>query len=115
MPSSPGVRRAIMQDHAGTVMGGTMLRSGPHNERSRSFVRVGMSSANCSKSRPGVPQSNPITATRDRPVTRNPPIAQLGTDAVRAGLNRVPEKPQVPYGSQTYGSPSPLRHYLLTE
>jgi hypothetical protein len=38
MPSSPGERPDIMQDQAGTVMGGTTLRRGPHKDRCRSWV-----------------------------------------------------------------------------
>ena len=61
-----------MQDQAGTVIGGTTLRSGPHMDRSRSAVRVGMSSAKRSKSSSGVPQSSPMSATRPRLVMAAP-------------------------------------------
>src|SRR3954447_23335087 len=65
MPISPGVRPDIMHDHAGTVIGGTTLWSGPHILRFMSDLNVGRSEANLSKTSSGGTESRPIMARRD--------------------------------------------------
>src|SRR6266540_1181897 len=63
MPSSPGSRPVSMQLHAGTVMGGSTLRSGPQVPAWTRLRRLGRSSSHRSNTRPGSAQSRPITAT----------------------------------------------------
>jgi hypothetical protein len=52
-----------MHVHAGTVMGGTLERSGPHVPRARSSVRRGIASAKRSNASDGGTQSSPTTRT----------------------------------------------------
>src|SRR3954468_24842599 len=63
MPSSPGSRPETMQLQAGTVIGGSTLRSRPQAPRATSPARFGRSSSQRSKTSDGSAQSRPITAT----------------------------------------------------
>src|SRR5215211_8902775 len=63
MPSSPGSRPVSMQLQAGTVMGGSTLRSGPQVPAPARRRRLGSSSSHRPNTRPGSAQSRPITAT----------------------------------------------------
>ena len=60
----PGSRPVSMQLQAGTVIGGSTLRSGPQVPRSTSPRMFGSSSSQRSKTSLGSAQSRPITATR---------------------------------------------------
>ena len=74
MPSSPGSRPVIMQLQAGTVIGGSTLRSGPHVPPSHQRVAgSGSSSRQRSNTSFGSAQSRPMTATR--PLTWRPAAA----------------------------------------
>ena len=63
MPNSPGSLPLIMQDHAGTVMGGVTLSNFPQTPCSQSERRQGSSSRHWSKTISGAAQSSPMTAT----------------------------------------------------
>src|SRR4029077_3386446 len=63
MPRSPGVRLDIMQDHAGTVIGGVIDRSPPHVPASARRNRFGSSSSQLSNTSDGSAQSNPMIIT----------------------------------------------------
>ena len=58
-----GLRLVIMQAQAGTVMGGSMVRSGAEVPSARSLLRFGNSGANSSKTSSGGALSRPMTMT----------------------------------------------------
>src|SRR5579872_1832456 len=63
MPSSPGSWPVIMQLQAGTVIGGSTLRSGPQVPAPIRRLRFGSCSLQRSKASRGSAQSSPMTAT----------------------------------------------------
>ena len=62
-PRSPGVFEDIMQDHAGTVIGGITEVRRPYEPRSMRPEMVGSSSRQRSRTRLGSAQSSPMSMT----------------------------------------------------
>ena len=61
--SRPFFQPVVMEAHAGTVMGGSVLRKVPHKPLLMSSWKVGKQGRNLSKVSCGVKQSNPMTST----------------------------------------------------
>ena len=95
-PRSPGVRLAIMHDHAGTVIGGTIEVSRPDTPRSISPDRTGSRSRQRSSTSDGSAQSSPMIITffatasaTEGMVVADPPSSR-GQQAARRDREAIP-------------------------
>src|SRR5215218_8514092 len=83
MPSVPGSLLDIIDDQAGTVIGGSQLRSRPELPRPMRASRLGSAPRKSSKTRRGSAQSRPITTTLR--LLLSVTVGSFGLRAGRAG------------------------------